>query len=331
MNKNIKKGCLISILVSIVTIILIGIIIFWLISRSYGLTRAPYIPIPEKFSKNSTAKLTIRLDPYLEHLERVIPWDELGGKLQFPGLQTIIPLVLPFEFGIWTDTDMSRKTININIGVNEKRLGPIIYEVLQSKAPWLNIKQVQWNPQGLEFTSRGFISLKGAIQIPQGTEEILTKEWIHSDRISPQPILPNSKYLLEASFDFQSGDLYVWAVTLASIFGVSLEEEKEKNQYIKLGMDIAKKLKALYLYAIPTEKDELEINVYLFANPDSRGALEFFIGGLGLPFAQEYLNTHFGMKLEGKLNWDNTKNALTGKLYLKNYENFVKNKLISAF
>ncbi len=329
-NKNFKKGCLISIVVFIALILVISVTLLWLISRSYGLTKAPYIPIPDKIPPNSPCKITLRIEPNLEQVESIIPWDELGAKLQFPGLQTIIPWVLPYELGMWATTDLSRRIINLNIGVSEKRLGPVIYEILQSDMPWVNIKQVQWNPQGLEYPSRGYMLLQGAIPIPEGIEEILSKEWVHNDRINPMPISPNSKYLFEVSLDFQAGEIYIWASSITALLGLSLEEEKERNQYIKLGMDMAKKLKTLYAYAIPTKKDELEINIQLFANPDSRGALEFFIVGLGIPFAQDYLNNNFGIKLEGKLSWDETKNALGGKLYLKNYENFLKRKLISA-
>lgn len=330
MSKSFKKGCLISVLVFLILVIVGGIALVWIISQSYGLTKAPYIPLPEKFPNNATCKLTLRIEPNLKDIERIIPWDELGAKLQFPGLQSLLPLILPYELALWTTTDIAKRVININIAVNEKRLGPVIYEVLQSEAPWQNIKQIQWNPQGLDYPSRGLISLRGALPIPQGVEDIITKEWIHSEKVSPINISPQAQNLLEASLDFQSGDFYVWASAIASAFGTSLEDEKEKNQYIKLGIDIAKKLKTLYLSVIPKKEDESEINIELSALPESRGALEFFIGGLGLPFAQDYLNTNFGIKLEGKLTWDESKNALTGKLYLRNYENFLKARLKSA-
>ncbi|MCX8065262.1 MAG: hypothetical protein N3G21_08840 [Candidatus Hydrogenedentes bacterium] len=330
MNKNIKKGCLISLLVFLTLLILAGVVILWVISQSYGLTKAPHIPLPDKFPSNATCKATLRIEPHLKNIERIIPWDELGAKLQIPGLQSIIPLVLPYEIGIWSITDMPSKSININIAVSEKRLGPIIYEVLQSESPWLNVKQIKWNPQGLEYTNRGLILLKGTLPIPQGLEETVSKEWIHPEKAVSVNISPNSKELFEITLDFHSGDIYVWTSAITSALGISLEEEKEKNQYIKLGMDIAKKLKFLYASVVPKKEDELEVNIELFATPESRGALEFFIGGLGLPFAQEYLIKNYGIKLEGKLNWDESKNALTGRLYLRNYENFLKAKLKSA-
>jgi len=97
-----------------------------------------------------------------------------------------------------------------------------------------------------------------------------------------------------------------------------------------MAYEIIKKMKQLNITVDPsTNPDELMLKVALKADPESQGTLEFFISGMGLPMAQDYLKSQLGMTLEGKLSWNSTDSALEGDLTLKNFEPFFKSKLSS--
>ncbi len=329
MSPQFKKGCLISILLFLVLIIVVATIIIWQISKSYGLTRAPYTPIPDKILENASCQIILRIPPAKQILARVLPWEHLKNNTPIPMPQTTIPMALPYELGLWATTEFARNRVFFTFAINEKRLGPLAYEILQSAQPWREIKQIEWDSNGLQFPQRGYLSLSGSIKIPEGVEERVLKDWKIENKPIPK-LNPQSKHLCEIQLDLANGDFLVWTACILNAQGVNWEEELKNNQFANMIYEIAKKLKKLNIIADPTPTpDELNVKVTLQADPEVQSQLEFFIGGVGFPMLQDYLKTQFGMGLEGKLVWDKSQNALTGDLKLKNFENFLSNKLAS--
>ncbi len=329
MSPQVKKGCLISILILLVVFILIATVVIWQISKSYGLSQAPYIPIPEKIAPNASCQMVLRIPPALPILERVLPWEQLKNQTSIPLPHTTIPMALPYELGFWATTEFAKSQVSFTIAVNEKRLGPIAYQLLQDEQPWKQISQITWDKEGLQYIPRGYLSLSGSIKIPDGVEERILKDWT-SEKKPIQKLSPESKHLCEIQLDSTSGDFLVWTACILNAQGVSWEEELKNNQYAGMAYEIIKKMKQLNITVDPsTNPDELMLKVALKADPESQGTLEFFISGMGLPMAQDYLKSQLGMTLEGKLSWNSTDSALEGDLTLKNFEPFFKSKLSS--
>ncbi|HOQ31133.1 MAG TPA: hypothetical protein PLA12_01335 [Candidatus Hydrogenedens sp.] len=329
MSPQFKKGCLISVLVFVVLLILLITIITWQISKSYGLSRAPYIPIPDSFSDRATCQIVLRIPPASPILERVLPWEQLKKNTPIPLPQTTIPMALPYELGFWATTEFARNKVSFTLAINEKRLGPIAYEILQSSQPWKNIQQIEWDKNGLQFPQRGYLSLSGSIKIPEGVEEHVLQDW----KIENKPIQKldsQSKHLCEIQMDLTNGDFLVWTACIMNAQGINWEEELKNNKFAGMIYEIAKKLRKLNIIMDTTPTpDEMDVKVSLQAEPEAQGQLEFFLGGMGFPMLQDYLKNQFGMTLEGKLSWDSNQNALTGNLKLKNYENFLRTQLAS--
>jgi len=163
MSPQVKKGCLISILILLVVFILIATVVIWQISKSYGLSQAPYIPIPEKIAPNASCQMVLRIPPALPILERVLPWEQLKNQTSIPLPHTTIPMALPYELGFWATTEFAKSQVSFTIAVNEKRLGPIAYQLLQDEQPWKQISQITWDKEGLQYIPRGYLSLSGSI------------------------------------------------------------------------------------------------------------------------------------------------------------------------
>ncbi|HOK09335.1 MAG TPA: hypothetical protein PLJ10_06700 [Candidatus Hydrogenedens sp.] len=328
MSPNIKKGCLISFLLFLVVVIVVILIVTWHVSKSYGLTKAPYIPIPTKIPPNANCQIVLRTDPALPILERVLPWEQLKSQTPIPAPQTTIPMALPYELGFWAVTEFARSHVSFSLIINEKRLGPIAYEILQTERPWENIKQIIWDKEGLTFPQRGLLSITGALKIPEGVEEQVIKDWGTQQKGISARLSSESKHLLEAYLDLKNGEILVWTASILNAQGVAWEEELRNNKFAGMAYEIAKKLEQLHIQADPSTKpDELILKAVLQARPDAQGALEFFIKGMGLPMAQDYLKTQFGILLEGNFAWDSNQSALVGDFVLKNYEGFLKTKL----
>ncbi len=329
MSLQFKKGCWVAVLIFIVLFVLISTIIIWQISKSYGLTRAPYIPIPDKITENASCQIVLRIPPAEPILERVLPWEQLKNNTPIPMPQTTIPMALPYELGLWATTEFARNRVSFTFAINEKRLGPLAYEILQSAQPWREIKEIEWDSNGLQFPQRGYLSLWGSIKIPEGVEERVLKDWQKESKSIPK-LNPQSKHLCEIQLDLANGDFLVWTACILNAQGVNWEEELKNNQFANMIYEIAKKLKKLNISADPTSTpDELNVKVVLQADPEVQSQLEFFIGGMGFPMLQDYLKTQLGMTLEGKLVWDKNRNGLTGDLRLKNFENFLRTQLAS--
>ncbi|HOV32519.1 MAG TPA: hypothetical protein PLX23_04055 [Candidatus Hydrogenedens sp.] len=329
MTSRLKKGCLISILIFLLVFIFITTVIIWQMSKSYGLSRAPYMPIPEKIPPNASCQMVLRIPPALPVIDRLIPWEQLKEKTPIPAPHTTIPMALPYELGFWATTEFAKSRVSFTIAVNEKRLGPIIHQLLQDEQPWKQIPQIDWDEGGMQFISRGYLSLSGSIKIPDGVEERVLKDWT-SEKKPIQKLSPETKHFCEIQLDSTSGDFLVWTACILNAQGVSWEEELKNNQYAGMVYEIIKKMKQLNITIDPSANpDELMLKIALKADPTSQGPLEFFISGMGLPMVQDYLKSQFGITLEGKLSWDSTESALIGDLTLKNYEPFLKSKLSS--
>lgn len=329
MTSRVKKGCLISILILLLVFIFIATMIFLQMSKSYGLSSAPYIPIPEKIPPNASCQMVLRIPPVLPILDRLLPWEQLKERTPIPLPHTTIPMALPYELGFWATTEFAKSRVSFTIAVNEKRLGPIIYQLLQDEQPWKQISQIDWDEGGLQFISRGYLSLSGSIKIPDGVEERVLKDWTFEKK-QLQKLSPESKHLCEIQLNLTGGDFLVWTACILNAQGVSWEDELKNNQFAGTIYEIVKKMEQLNIIADPSQNpDELILKVVLKADPESQGALEFFISGMGLPMVQDYLKSQFGIILEGKLSWNSTDSALTGDLTLKNYEPFLKSKLSS--
>ncbi len=328
-NTSFKKGCFIAILIFISVFILVTAIVVWQISKSYGLTRAPYTPIPEKIPNNATCQMVLRIPPALPILERVLPWEQIKNNTPIPKPETVIPMVLPYELGFWATTEFARNQVSFTLSINEKRLGPIVYEWLQSAQPWRDIEQIQWDNSGLQYPQRGYLSLSGSIKIPEGVEERVVKDWKTGNKNISKLNL-QSRDLCEIQLDLSNGDFLVWTSCILNAQGVNWEEELKNNQFASMIYELVKKLMKMNININPTNTpDELDVKVIIEAEPEAQAQLEFFIGGMGFPMLQDYLKNQFGMILEGKLSWDNNLKALAGNLKLKNYENFLKAKLSS--
>ncbi|MCA1900966.1 MAG: hypothetical protein LDL53_01915, partial [Candidatus Hydrogenedens sp.] len=181
---------------------------------------------------------------------------------------------------------------------------------------------------GLTFPQRGLLSITGALKIPEGVEEQVIKDWGTQQKGISARLSSESKHLLEAYLDLKNGEILVWTASILNAQGVAWEEELRNNKFAGMAYEIAKKLEQLHIQADPSTKpDELILKAVLQARPDAQGALEFFIKGMGLPMAQDYLKTQFGILLEGNFAWDSNQSALVGDFVLKNYEGFLKTKL----
>ncbi|MGC9054732.1 MAG: hypothetical protein ACP5KS_12725 [Candidatus Hydrogenedens sp.] len=329
MSPQLKKGCLISIIVFVITLILFGTIITWQISKSYGLTSAPYTPIPDKISDHASCQIVVRIPPASPILERVLPWEQLKKNTPIPLPQTTIPMALPYELGFWATTEFARNRVSFTLAINEKRLGPIAYEILQSFQPWKDVQQIEWDKNGLQFPQRGYLSLSGSIKIPEGVEERVLKDWKVENKTIPK-LDSQSKHLCEIQMDLVNGDFLVWTACILNAQGTNWEEELKNNKFAEMIYEIAKKLRKLNIIMDTTPTpDEMDVKVSLQADPEVQGQLELFLGGMGFPMFQDYLKNQFGMTLEGKLTWDSNQNALTGNLKLKNFEKFLKTQLTS--
>ncbi len=329
MSPQFKKGCLISILILIAVLLLIVGIITWQIAKSYGLTRAPYSPLTDNFPNSATCQIILHVPPALPILERVLPWEQLKKNTPIPIPKTTIPMALPYELGFWARTEFAKNQVSFTLSINEKRLGPIAYEWLQSAQPWKELHQIEWDKNGLQFPQRGYLSLSGSIKIPEGVEEQVLKDWKVENKTTKK-LDSQSKHLCEIQLDLSNGDFLVWTACILNAQETNWQDELKNNQFAKMIYEIAKKLRKINITIDPkTIPDELDTKVIIQAEPEAQAQMELFIAGMAIPMIQDYLKSQFGMILEGKLVWDKNQNALVGNLNLKNFENFLRTQLAS--
>lgn len=133
----------------------------------------------------------------------------------------VLPYVLPYEVAVLVSPDYVLSEMNIAVMVNDRRLGPIIFE----KVNGIQIPKPydQWFPQKMKMKQRGLLVKEGTARMDR---QLLTKiKGLWKGPYPTEALRPEGNHMVEAVLDNRDGALVAMAATLAESQGQDLSEK----------------------------------------------------------------------------------------------------------
>ena len=325
-DENMKKGCIIVLVVLAVLFLLLaiaGVVAFNVMDKNLGIRLAPEISHEVLALNDSRIRMVIKpelLSPYLiEFIPKDVEIDTHGFEMQ-----RILNELLPREIAILAHADMGAQSMHLTLFANEKRGGPFITELINAKNPFERVAQVIWTSMGFELRERGMVIAEGNLPIPGAVEAELLKIWPTRSQQPPATIQGNNQ--IELVIDNMNGDILAFTAAGVVAAGKSWEALRQE-QMANMAIGIIESIGVVRGAANMIDNDTAEIDLNITADADSGAGLQFLISSVGLPGLKDLLKKDYGLILTGDSNWDEAKGAVVGKYTVTGLEEFIRQQI----
>ncbi|NIA13584.1 MAG: hypothetical protein GWP08_05840 [Nitrospiraceae bacterium] len=257
-------------LIILVVIVLAVVVVGVVVDRKFGAIRtSPKVSHTTLVSESTRALAVVDAPNLKGFIERHF--------LQDTGIPPwALPLALPYEAALVVDADLGTNDLSPTIFINDKRLAPVILELLNGTplpAPlstWFSGAQMQREKPGV-------LTLKGSAKVEPGLLGQIRALWPNTD--VGEPIQTEGGHLAEIILDNRDGSAVALVGAVMQTQGQNLGEIINEG---RLGM--IKDLAFVRIQADVTDDDTLNLRIEIECTPGAeRGTVAMM--GFALDFA----------------------------------------------
>ena len=323
-----KKGCIIVLAVLAVLVVggvVVGAVAYGKASMEFGLSEALPKTSDSLVKPETRVRAVLKTDLLTEFVQKHLPVEltsQIPSWVPFDA-NTIVADVMPYEVSLLGGSDYRAGKFNLEIYINERRLGPALVEMFKQNNPVAGIPAIQWDPNLLTQAERGSLTLDGTIAIPDGLEDEILKTWTHEQKGEPLQI--SNSHLLELYIDNRNGDILTLAGAIAKSQGQDWKTLFASDGF-KIATQIIQRINYITAEADLKSMDELGMVIRIYS--ENAQSLAFMIntrleGLKGLAMMQ-------GLTLDGTVVADDSIQAVVGTFTLSGLDQFVTNKIQEA-
>ncbi|HDP35611.1 MAG TPA: hypothetical protein ENN29_10940 [Candidatus Hydrogenedentes bacterium] len=324
-----KKGCLI-VLVALVVLLcaaaISGLVAYRIANQRFGLSLAPEISHDEYATSETRIRLIIKPELLAPYLIDYIP-DDVDLPTGGFEVQEVLHHILPREVALLGRADVVGRRMRLTLFINEKRGGPLIEQIVSDANPFEKIKQISWTSDRLELRGRGALVAEGYLPIPGEVEAELFEIWPTRSQQAPAAVQGNNQ--AELVVDNSNGDILALAAAVAVAAGESWDSVR-KEQMADMAVSIIESIHVARLAANMTDKNTVDFDLKITADPKSGPGLQFLLAGLAMPWLTDKLRDDYDLTLKGDVKWDEAQSAVVGRYTLSGLEPLIRSIAASA-
>jgi hypothetical protein len=306
-----KKGCLISVAVSLVLLVCIVAAVVIVTDRRMGYLEARPVSHEEVAPDFTRFRLALHPEKLAEYTDKVMQQGTVPGWLPMDS-NRLAENLIPHELALLGSANYVAGQVGLRLFVNERRGGPLLPELARQQGLLENLSRVRWADSGLRFERRGVLVADGTMPIPDGLEERVRQDW--DIGAGDEAYRLEGGHLAEAVLDNRNGEA-------ALLLGALMDQTQQltwrqhfESPNLQILLDLLTQVTLVRLSADLASIDALRINLRIEAHPEA--APSFNTLSMLLPTVKDSIRDLYDLELEGRGEWSVAEEAFIGEFRL---------------